>query len=268
MSSLDELFDNLENQRREAYVRAILRAAESNDVAGWIGFCVPLVFFHALGLMAIPVHGVDGEILQFSEEEGLCSVVDATLTYAKTDKCPLIHSSRLIVVDDSCPVMAERISALPDKDVHIYRTAAPKKDKHLTAKLEEVYGRRLDEGALSSAEAKMNECSALLAKLKSYSDLSGLQVYILEYYLNFLALGERVKILHEVCEGVSFSREPSDFVPICVQSGAGIYRQIDQLMEGRNYRIVEAGCGQRTNYDFVYEACPFADGTRISYRGK
>ncbi|WP_347713440.1 hypothetical protein [uncultured Fretibacterium sp.] len=106
------LFEELEEQRREAYVRAVLRASGTDDVVGVIGGRVPLELLHALDLMVLPVYGVDGEILKYSREEGLCPVVDATLTYARTDRCPLIHSSRLIVVDDGCPIMAREVCGL------------------------------------------------------------------------------------------------------------------------------------------------------------
>ena len=113
-----EALEALEEQRREAYVRAVLRASEANDVVGYIGNRVPVELFHALGLMALPVYGADGEILKYSREKGLCPLVDATLTYARTDRCPLIHSSRLIVVDDACPIMAREIAGLSGKEVN------------------------------------------------------------------------------------------------------------------------------------------------------
>ena len=46
-----------------------------------------------------------------------------------------------------------------------------------------------------------------------------------------------------------------------IQSGAGIYRQIDRLMAGKFYRIIEG----EEPYDFVYASCPFHEGTRIQY---
>lgn len=259
-------FEELEELRREAYVRAVVRASETHDVVGYIGSGIPVGLFHALGLMAIPVHGVDGDILRFSEEQGLCSVIDSTLTYAKTERCPLIHSCRLIVVDDGCPLMAEKLSELREKDVYVYRLNEPGNIQGLRDKLENVYSRRFDEKMSDAAAVKMKEISALLSRLRDHSGLSGSQVYILEYYLKFLPLGERLDILREVSENVGSSDEPVEFLPIRVQSGAGIYRQIDRLMKGRPYRIIEAGCGgERTSYDFVYQSCPFAEGEKICY---
>ena len=81
-------------------------------------------------------------------------LVDATLTYARTDRCPLIHSSRLIVVDDGCPIMAREVSRLPGREVHVYRTENPMRLERLAETLERVYGRRLDDGALDAATAE------------------------------------------------------------------------------------------------------------------
>ena len=47
---------------------------------GFIGSRVPLELLNALDLMVLPVYGVDGEILKYSREDGLCPIIDATLT--------------------------------------------------------------------------------------------------------------------------------------------------------------------------------------------
>lgn len=284
------LFEELEGQRREAYVRAVLRASGTNDVVGWIGGRVPVELFHAMGLMALPVYGVDGEILKHSRERGLCPVVDATLTYARTDRCPLIHSSRLIVVDDGCPIMAREMAHLPDKEVYVYRTEDPMKLEYLTERLERVYGRGLDDGALDAAIAESKRLAALLARLKYHSDLDGRSVYVLEYYLQFLPVPERFEALRQVSETAHFSEAPVDFLPVRVQSGAGIYRRLDQQLRGTPYRILEGdgcqGCVQEVFrgegrdflrakydrqerktgvYDYVYPFCPFGEGTEMGY---
>lgn len=266
MRALKDIFDELENKRREAYVRAVMRAAEAGDVVGYIGFSIPVALFHAIGLMALPVYGIDGNILEFSVEHGLCSVVDATLTYAKTDRCPLIHSSSMIVVDNSCPIMAHEMSRITWKQIYIYNNSEAGAEKRLASKLKEVYGRAIEDGAMKAARSDLDKCRDLLHRLKFYSDLNGLQVYIMEYYLNFLPLNERLSVLREISAGTVFTEAPVDFIPVRVQSGAGIYRQIDRIMAGRSYRIMEEGCRAGVaRCDFAYEACPFAEGTGIRY---
>ena len=286
------LFEALEGERREAYVRAVLRASEANDVVGYIGSRVPVELFHAMGLMALPVYGVDGEILRYSGEKGLCPVADATLTYARTDRCPLIHSSRLIVVDDGCLILAHVMTRClgKDKEVYLYQTEDPLKLERLTGKLERVYGRRLDEDTLNAAIVESKRLAAMLARLKYHSDLDGRSVYILEYYLNFLPLPERSGVLRQVSEAVHFSDKPVAFLPVRVQSGAGMYRQLDRKLHGTFYRILEGegcqGCVQKlwlgkgrhflrekydrerlssAVFDYVYPFCPFGEGTEIGY---
>ena len=110
----------------------------------------------------------------------------------------------------------------------------------------------------------------------------------MEYYLNFLPMAERLRVLEEVSEAVTFSDKPVPFTPVRVQSGAGIYRQIDRLMAGKPYRLLEGfGCqgwdygpereniwgfmlekydgAMQDRFDFVFASCPFHEGTRIQY---
>ena len=257
---INSLFEYLENLRRNAYVKAVMRASESDDVLGFIGSRLPVEIFHALDLYAIPVYGVDGEILKFSREKNLCPVIDATVTYAKTDKCPLIHSSKLIVVENSCPVMTHEIMKL-DKNIYIYES-----ESGLVKKLLQVYHRKPDSEKLRLTREKLLKIHDLMTRIKYYSDLTGLQVYILEFYLNFLGLNERINILQELSEQINFSEREINYIPVRVQSGAGIYRQLDKLFADRNYRILEDFCNiDSKNLDFVYNNCPYHEGERINY---
>lgn len=262
--NLASLFEYLENLRRDAYVKAVMRAAESDDVLGFIGAALPVEIFHALGLYAVPVYGVDSEILKFSCEHDLCPVIDATVTYAKTDKCPLIHSSKLIVVEPSCPVMTRELLKM-DKDVYLYES-----EPALTEKLHQVYNKQLDPGKLQEAREKLQVIAKLMDRIKFHSDLTGLRVYILEYYLEFVSLDERINILQELSDSgeIKFSQHEANYLTVKIQSGAGIYRQLDELFAGRNYRILEDFCRAGSqNLDFVYKNCPYCDYsvTKINY---
>ena len=250
-----ELFEYLEGLRRDAYVRAVIRASESDDVIGYIGSHVPVDILESFGLMAIPVHGIDGGILSYSCEENLCPLIDATVTYAKTDKCPLIHSSKLIVVDEFCPLMTREMMNLKDKNVFIYDGD----NLRLIRKLEDTYHRCM-------CEVK-DETDEMIRVLKNYSDIDGLRMYIAEYYTKFLPVDERINILREVSNHFCFYDEPVNFLQVKVQSASGIYRQIDSLYGSTNYRIIEDFCDIHSNYDYVYENCPFnaCGGKRINY---
>ena len=226
---LDEIFEYIEGLRREAYVKAVMR----DDVIGYIGSHVDVENLYRQSEFVIPVHGIDAGILEYSQEKNLCPLIDATITYAKTDKCPLIHSCKFIVVDDFCPIMTREILKL-NKDVRVIKGEESHEDERLT-------------------------------RLKYYSNLTGLQVYIAEYYTKFLTRDERAEILDEILKQVEIFDSPVNFIPCRVQSGSGIYRQIDKLYASKNYRILEDFCNCRAKYDFVYENCPYCEGTRINY---
>ncbi len=252
-----KIFDELENLRREAYVKAILR----DDVIGYIGGNIPLDIFYSRGLYAIPVYGIDSEILQFSQEKNLCDLINATVTYAKTDKCPLIHSSKLIVCENFCEIMTREISALNklNKSVFIYESG---QENNLIAQVNNIYGFR----KLRDVKELMREINNLIHKLKFYSDLTGLQAYILEYYIKFLELDEQLRVLQEIADSTNFHDEQVNFCPVYVQSGAGIYKQIDEKFSCKNYRIFEDFCSEKNNYNYVFKDCQFYNGEIISYK--
>lgn len=227
--NLTEIISSLEDLRREAYVKAVMR----DDVIGYIGSHVDIESLYGQSEFIIPVHGIDAGILKYSREENLCPLIDATVTYAKTDKCPLIHSSKFIVLDDFCPAMTREILKL-DKDIRV------------------ISGKDIHE-------------DERLIRLKYFSELTGLQVYIIEYYTKFLTRNERSEILDEILEHVKIYESPVKFIPVRVQSGGGIYRQIDKLYAGKNYRILEDFCSIGTAYDFVYKNCPYCEGRMIDY---
>ncbi|MBQ9419411.1 MAG: 2-hydroxyacyl-CoA dehydratase [Synergistaceae bacterium] len=179
------ILDKLEDLRREAYVRAIIRASESDSVVGYAGRKIPVEIFHAMGLTPYPIYGIDREILSFSTEKNLCPLIDATVTYAKTDKCPLIHSSKLIVVDDTCPTMTKELTKV--KDVYVYDG-----DENLISKLREVY--RCDDvqsDVLMSIQTKLQRISDFIKSL----GLPEMQAFTIEYFVKFLDVDERMKFL-------------------------------------------------------------------------
>lgn len=177
------ILDELEELRRFAYVRAVM----SDCVVGYVGMKIPVEIFHAFELMAVPVYGIDREVLEFSVEENLCPLVDATVTYAKTDKCPLIHSAKLIVVDDTCDVMRAELFGLEGKRIYFYDNDCEK----LISVLEEVYDREFQAGKLFHVREELERIHSRIKLLTA----DEVQSFILEYYVNFLDLSERMKFL-------------------------------------------------------------------------
>ena len=120
--------------------------------------------------------------------------------------------------------MAREVSRLPGKEVHVYRTEDPMRLERLTEKLERVYGRGLNDGALDAATADSRRLTELLFNLKYHSGLDGRSVYVLEYYLNFLSVPERFEVLRQASEAAEFSAAPVDFLPVRVQNGIILFQ--------------------------------------------
>ena len=196
--------EDLENLRREAYVKAVIRQSECDDVIGYIGMNIPVEIFYECGLMAIPVYGIDEEILQFSQEKekNLCPLIDATVTYAKTDKCPLIHSSKLIVVEDYCRIFTRELEKLTHKQIYIYNGNIDE----LKMKLYEVYGRRITK----DSREELQKISESIKNLKHKFNLTDFQGFVIEYFINFLDLSERINFLDELLK--TSKREDFNFV--------------------------------------------------------
>ena len=208
------ILDELENLRRMAYVRAVM----SDYVVGYIGRKIPVEIFHAFGLMAMPVYGIDREILKFSREENLCPLIDATITYAKTDKCPLIHSAKVIVIDDTCDVMRKEMSGLQGKRIYFYDNDREK----LIASLEEVYGRKFQAEKLRSVHEELERIHSSIESLTN----DEIQGFILEYYVNFLDLHERMNFLDTLKEkDIHLSHEFVESIYHCPECGGKFLRE-------------------------------------------
>lgn len=185
--------ESLENLRREAYVRAVTRASESDNVIGYIGMNLPVELFYERGLMAVPVYGIDREILQFSREKNLCPLIDATVTYAKTDKCPLIHSSKLIVIENYCGTFTHELEKLTNRKIYIYSGD----NNELALKLNEIYRAGIIKASAHEEIQKVSECINNLVRKFNLTDFQG---FIIKYFVSFLDLNEQIDFLSELSE--------------------------------------------------------------------
>ena len=191
------ILETLENLRREAYVRAVIRKAEFDNVVGYVGEDLPVEIFHAANLTPYPVYGIDREILNFSVEKNLCPLIDATVTYAKTDKCPLIHSSKLIVIGKTCPTMKQALQELKDKNIYVYDN-----EKNLISELKKFYSfDKIDGEILSSIRKKLDEISDYIDTLQRQNFLMRQdEKFTVKYFINFLDINERMNFLNELSE--------------------------------------------------------------------
>lgn len=227
--------------RREAYVKAVRRSMLSSDVVGFIGN-IPVDILMSFGLMAIPVDGADTDILKFSTRDDLCSIIDSTYTYAETDKCPLIHSSKIIVMEDFCSKYTNEMKKLLGDKIYIYE--GPSK---LKKKLSKVYGKEEDLELLKKVEKDLHYISEALEKL-SETSISSRFLYELEFYLQFTDIKERKDIIEKLLS--EYRNENRLRKNIYIERAIQILDEIDSKYE--NYRIVEWNF---TKSDYRYKKC-------------
>ena len=184
------ILETLENLRREAYVRAVIRADEFDNVVGYVGEDLPVEIFYAANLTPYPLYGIDREILNFSVEKNLCPLIDATITYAKTDKCPLIHSSKLIVVGKTCNSMARELLSLENKNIYVYEG-----EENLIAELKKFYDFNEILSSITLIKRELEKISDYIEELKRGFNLSDLQGFVIKYFINFLDIDERENFL-------------------------------------------------------------------------
>lgn len=145
--------------RDEAYVKALMHQVEKDDVLGYIGKNLPLDIIYSFSLYAIPVQSDDRDILKFGDEHRkTCGGAYGTQIYIELDKCPLMHSSKIIILEDFCPVMSGGLKKF--SKVNFYRD-----EKSLIKLIEENFGREYSEEKRMKASELLEEGRKLSDKL-------------------------------------------------------------------------------------------------------
>lgn len=230
-----------EGLRREAYVKALEASWGKDNVVGVIGSKVPYEILYSMDLIPLPVYGVDREILDYSLEEGLCSMIDATVTYGKRNRCPLIHSASLIIVDDYCPLREKEIKKLEEigKKVYVYHFKKEDACQDLIGYLKAFYGTSFLEEKLELSIQRSKEINEKINRLRMETELSGKDIYTLEFYTRFLFSEEEQLEFLSKCVAVYGGRRKREREEIYVQGGGGIYSKIHALEKGEDYVIIE-----------------------------
>lgn len=184
-----ENINELEELRRNAYVDAIYAKMDEDNIVGVFSDKSDLLLF-SYGFFPMPIIGVDPYIFEYSEDDNLCDPLNATITYLKTQKCPLIFSSRFFVVDDYCPNFKEKLKENTSRDL-------VDADK-LEAYLEENFKENFDREKSILISHKLDEINSLLERLES-SDISGSLLLKLSFYTRFIKnLDDRISLLEKV----------------------------------------------------------------------
>ena len=127
--------------RRNAFIETIMGLDSGKYIIGYLGRTIPKELFYGFDLVPLPLDGVDKYILEYSNEKDLCSIIDSTLTYAMTKKCPLLYNAKLIVVDNSCPLLLKVLKDNLKDKVFFYDGNL----ENLKNRVEEVYNRDFSE---------------------------------------------------------------------------------------------------------------------------
>lgn len=260
-ASLQEIIDYAPDLRREAYVDATLRMQEDDNIVGVFGSAYseaqsPVIdeaLIYGCGLVPVPIVGVDAFIFKHGDYPA-CDVIKSTMVYLTTQKCPLLYSSKMYVLDGCCPAVETAFRHCTQKLVHIYNDAAT-----LKTVLQQVYGCEYSATRYQESKSAFLALNRLLQQLEQ-SALSGNDFGVLAFYSRFIfKLEERIAFLARVCELFSSaatwehsSHSPEKREPVSIHCPDGIIQKIKPdsgtyfkpvwVQAGRSADIACAGC--------------------------
>lgn len=260
-ASLREIIDYAPDLRREAYVDATLRMQADDNIVGVFGSAYseaqsPVIdeaLIYGCGLVPVPIVGVDAFIFKHGDYPA-CDVIKSTMVYLTTQKCPLLYSSKMYVLDGCCPAVETAFRHCTQKLVHIYNDAAT-----LKTVLQQVYGCEYSATRYQESKSAFLALNRLLQQLEQ-SALSGNDFGVLAFYSRFIfKLEERIAFLARVCELFSSaatwehsSHSPEKREPVSLHCPDGIIQKIKPdsgtyfkpvwVQAGRSADIACAGC--------------------------
>ena len=238
--------------RRNAFVETIMGLENEIYIIGCLGRTVPKEIFYGFDLVPLPLDGVDKYILEYSNEKDLCSIVDSTLTYAITKKCPLLYNAKLIVVDNSCPLLLKILKDNLKDKIFFY----DKNLEELKNRVEEVYKRDFSEKNFLKAVELSKNISSNLEKL-SKTDIDSKFLYEVEFYTQFIfSLEEKNNMINRILSNFKDvdKKRQKLYIPRAIQ----ILDDIDKKY--KDYKIIENFClgevfktYKSSSYEFLKE---------------
>jgi len=254
--------------RRRAYVECTQNYLETNTIVGIFGDEMPQELFYACGVLPIPMEGVDSHIFQFGKEEeweGVCDVVKSTLIYLTTQKCPILYSCKMYVLEPHCQAMIDAIKRKSEKPILVYTN-----ERSLIDALCKVYGTSYNEKMRVEAKKELDHIQKILQKIVLHSNLSVEMLFLLEFYSKYMIdLEERRAYFEELEKELSFTTKARDVKDVNVLCPRGNYSNVCMSIEKeqckgdvkKNVRIKRVWeCGE-----YGYPNCPFDAKKRIGY---
>lgn len=202
-ASLKEILDYTPDLRRDAYVDAALKMQADDNIAGIFGSAYsaaqsPVIdeaLIYGFGLVPVPVVGVDAFIFRYGNYPA-CDALKSTMVYLTTQKCPLLYSSKMYVLDGLCPIAEQAFRSCTQKPVYVCGSAEA---EDLKTVLAAVYGRDFSPERYQTAQVAYTQLAELLNCLER-SALSGNDFGMLAFYSHFIFdLDERIAFLTRVC---------------------------------------------------------------------
>ncbi|MDO4594953.1 MAG: hypothetical protein Q4B52_06185 [Tissierellia bacterium] len=201
--NIKKYLENPEEIRRDAYVIAMYKKLEDQKVCGYFSDVNDEIFY-AYNIYAFPIIGLDFHILKFSNEKNICDPINATLTYLKTKKCPIIYSSKFFVLDDYCKKFNELLAKNTQKNIV--------KDKDIRKYLDENYKEEFSKQRYENAKELSKKINVLIDRLYE-SDLEDNYVFKLAFYIKFLPeYDDRIAILNKALEKASVTNKKHAFL--------------------------------------------------------
>lgn len=267
-ASLHEILAYAPDLRRNAYVDTTLRMQTDDNIVGVFGSAYssaqsPVIneaLIYGYGLLPVPVTGVDAFIFKHGDYPA-CDVIKSTMVYLTTQKCPLLYSSKMYVLDGCCPAAEVAFRQCTQKVVHRYQNTGA-----LHSILQEVYGKTYSKSRYEQAQTAYAQIDTLLQQIEQ-SALSGNELGILGFYSRFIfELDERIAFLTRVCNLLAYEsgERTGDYplrVPVAVYCPDGIAHKM-QPAAGRCFKIVQA---RKEPADIACAGCVYAANEYITY---
>ncbi len=231
---MENLREEVLELRRNAFVETIMGLENEIYIIGCLGRTVPKEIFYGFDLVPLPLDGVDKYILEYSNEKDLCSIVDSTLTYAITKKCPLLYNAKLIVVDNSCPLLLKILKDNLKDKIFFYDGNF----EGLKNRVGEVYKRDFSEKSFLKAVELSKNISSNLEKL-SKTDIDSKFLYEVEFYTQFIfSLEEKNNMINRILSNFKDvdKKRQKLYIPRAIQ----ILDDIDKKY--KDYKIIENFC--------------------------
>ena len=270
-ASLREILDYAPDLRRDAYVDATLRMQADDNIVGVFGSAYsaaqsPIIdeaLIYGCGLVPVPIVGVDAFIFKYGDYPA-CDAIKSTMVYLTTQKCPLLYSAKMYVLDGCCPAVETAFRQCTQKPVHIYKDAAT-----LKTVLQQVYGCEYSAVRYQESKSAFLTLNRLLQQLEQ-SALSGNDFGVLAFYSRFIfELEERIAFLTRVCEllssaatGEHSSHLPEKRVSVSIHCPDGIIQKIKPAA-GTYFKPVRMQPG--SSADIACAGCIYPAGQYVGY---